>query len=100
MRTRAHDHAHDLFLRLAAIKPEHVDDIAFLLVHSFETAIHEERRACENIAETAANKHEAERLELYGKRGEGNAAAASNAADEIAEAIRARTLPAADGAKS
>ena len=43
------EHARDLTLRLAAIKPEGADDVTNLLVWSFEKAMKDER---DRIAET------------------------------------------------
>jgi hypothetical protein len=48
------EHARDLFLRLSAIKPEHPDDIANLLVRSFEIAIMAERERCAGVPEQVA----------------------------------------------
>jgi hypothetical protein len=54
------DHARDLILRLAAMKPEG-NDVSDLLVTSFEAAINEERARCAAVADrfksTSASNH-------------------------------------------
>jgi hypothetical protein len=47
----AADYARDLFLRIAAIDPSHVDEIARLMVTSFQKAIDDRCEQCVRVAD-------------------------------------------------
>jgi hypothetical protein len=82
------EHARDLTLRLAAMRPESETDVSDLLVWSFDNAIKQERARCAAIVMARAAKwNEAAQAGAHGDCAESLA----DECEDIAVAIRSAT---------